>query len=178
MPDVADRPVVKRGRRVSVLKLLGNPAFSTITVFLVENAAVTLKRLVCPRSQQADSLFVAVRNPIPAAELPGQILLRHPVAVGGHGVILQIDHIRVFRHVPYPELLFRIIPGIPVHLIITETGARLHRQTDPVQIDQGILLQPDKRIFHVLSRNSVLRFEILMKHADTSVRIIFSAEIQ
>ena len=126
MPDVADRPVVKRGRRVSVLKLLGNPAFSTITVFLVENAAVTLKRLVCPRSQQADSLFVAVRNPIPAAELPGQILLRHPVAVGGHGVILQIDHIRVFRHVPYPELLFRIIPGIPVHLIITETGARLH----------------------------------------------------
>ena len=50
MPDVADRPVVKRGRRVSVLKLLGNPAFSTITVFLVAYIGFGTGRII-PKSR-------------------------------------------------------------------------------------------------------------------------------
>ena len=131
--------IIKGGSAPHVFKLLRNPAGSFVTVFFIQESAVPLQGLIRPHSQQAHGLFPSVRKSVPAAELFGEILLMHPVAVGSHRIVIQIDYILLIRHGAHPAFLLGIVPGIPVHFIAAERRPGSHGQADPV----GLHLIPD-----------------------------------
>ena len=79
------RPVIQRGRAPHILEMLCDPADSLVAVLFIEKTAVALEGFVRPHTQKTDSFSASVGHPVPAAELFGQILLVHPVTVGGHG---------------------------------------------------------------------------------------------
>ena len=88
VPHIAGGPVVQGGRRPHVFKLAADPAGVLIAALPVEKPPVPLQRLIGPDSQEAHRLLIPVPDAIPAAELPGQVLLVHLVTIGGNGIVV------------------------------------------------------------------------------------------
>ena len=86
----------------------------------------------------------------------------HAVAVGRYGVVFQVDDVFLLRHFPHPGVPAGVVPGVPVHFVAAERGARGHGQADPIRLHTA--LDALEGAFHIFRRHSVLRFEILMKN--------------
>ncbi len=130
-PHILVRPVVKRGGAPHILKLLGNPAFPVITIFLIHNTAVALQRLVCADAKQTHRLSVIVLFPVKPPKLLCKVFLVHSVAVMVKRLVYRND-IGIIRSWANPLFLLFIVPRIPVHLITAERRSCRHRQTYPV----------------------------------------------
>ena len=176
MPDILMRPVIQRGRAPHILEMLCDPADSFVAVLFIEKTAVALEGFVRPHTQKTDSFSASVGHPVPAAKLFGQILLVHPVTVGGHGIIFQIDHIFLVRHGTHPAFFLFVVPGIPVHLIIAHRCPGGHGKADPVRLHP--VLNPLKSALDIFCGDSILCLKILVKYADWPVRIVFIPKIQ
>lgn len=129
-------------------------------------------------AQQTDGFFIPVGQPVPPAELLGKVLLVHPVMIGGHRIVLQIDDIGMLRHGPHPKLFFCVIPGIPEHLVAADAGASGHGQADPVQLHRRIPFQPGKGPLHIFGGYGILCLKILMENADLFGWVISLLKIQ
>ena len=176
MPHILRGPIIERRGAPYILKLPADPAFSPISIFLVQKSAVPLQGFVGPHPQKADGFPVPVGHPVPASKLSCQILLVHPVTISGNRIVLQIYHISVLRHFPNPALLPGIVPGIPVHLIAPERRSGSHGKAHPVGLH--IFVDFLKGSLHILRGHRILRFKILMKDAYFFAGIIFFLEIQ
>lgn len=126
VPYVRERPIVERGGAPDVLKHRAHPASALVAVLFIEKSAIALQGFLRADAQQAYGLFFAVGQAVPAAELPGKVLLMHAVAVGGHGVVFQVDDELVLWHGPHPGRLLGVVPGIPIHLIAAQRRAGGH----------------------------------------------------
>ena len=176
MPDVAERPVVQGRRAPDVLELVAHPALALVAVFLVEEPAVALQGFIRAHAEQTDRLLIPVGDAVPAAELLGQVLLVHPVAIGGHGVVLEVDDVLVLGHGAHPGLLLGVVPRVPIHLIAAQRRARGHGQADPVRFD--LVLDALKGALNELGRHRVLRLKVLVEDADLLFRVVFPPKVQ
>ena len=143
---------------------------------LVEYSAVAVQRFVGADPEQADRFSAAVRHPVPSSELLGEVFLVHPVAVGSDGVLFEVDDVRAFGHGTDPCVLLLVVPRVPEHLVAAEGGSRGHGQAHPV----GFRFSFDsvEGALDVLGRGRVLRFEILMEHADDLVGEVLVSEVE
>ena len=176
MPDIVGGPVIERRSAPHVFKLFADPAFVFVIIFFVEKSAVSLERFVCSHPQKAYGFFRSVGHPVPSAELLGQVFLVHFIAVGPDRVILQIDHIIMFRHIPHPKFLLFVIPGIPEHFIAAESRPGSHGKADPVRF--YLVFDLFKGSFDILCSHCILGFKVLMKNPNGFFGIVFIPIVQ
>ena len=100
----------------------------------------------------------------------------HPVAVGSDGVLFEVDDVGSFGHGTDPCVLLLVVPRVPEHLVAAEGGSRGRGQAHPV----GFRFSFDsvEGALDVLGRGRVLRFEILMEHADDLVGEVLVSEVE
>ena len=57
-------------------------------MFLIDDAAVSLQRLICANAEKTHRFPISMGLAVPTAKLFSQVLLTHTVTVGGHGIMI------------------------------------------------------------------------------------------
>ena len=176
VPHIAGGPVVHGRCGPHIFELAADPAGVLVAAFPVKKTPVALEGFIGPNTQKAHGLFIPMAHAVPPAKLPGQIFLVHLIAVGGDGVIAQVDHIGMLWHGANPSLLLFIVPRIPVHLIVTQSRPGSHGKTNPVWLH--LLFNAGKGAFNILRGDAILSFKVLVKYPNAPVGVILLSKVQ